>query len=69
MIHEVIRKKELGSGRLVIIGDVHGCLAELFQLLDAVDFKYGHDNLLLTGDMCNKGPRPQEVSYDAGGYL
>lgn len=65
VIHKIIRRDELGKGRLVIVGDIHGCLSELFKLLDALDFQYGHDNLLLTGDMCNKGPRPQEVrSYE-----
>jgi hypothetical protein len=44
------------------VGDVHGCLNELFQLLDTLDFKYGYDNLLLTGDLVNKGPRSQEVT-------
>lgn len=61
VIHKYIRKSDLAPGRLVIVGDVHGCLSELFQLLDALDFKFGHDNLLLTGDMVNKGPRSQEV--------
>jgi hypothetical protein len=46
---------------LVVVGDVHGCLVELFQLLDAVKFDYSKDNLILVGDMCNKGPCSQEV--------
>jgi hypothetical protein len=46
----------------VVVGDVHGCLVELFQLLDAVKFDYDKDNLILVGDLCNKGPRSQEVS-------
>ncbi|KAF6259985.1 Metallo-dependent phosphatase-like protein [Scenedesmus sp. NREL 46B-D3] len=62
IIHRVIRQHELAPGRLVVVGDVHGCLAELFQLLDAVKFDYGKDNLILTGDLCNKGPRSQEVA-------
>ncbi|WIA17343.1 hypothetical protein OEZ85_014206 [Tetradesmus obliquus] len=59
--HKVIRQSELGPGRLIVVGDVHGCLNEFFQLLDTLDFKYGYDNLLLTGDLVNKGPRSQEV--------
>ena len=61
VIHRVIKQHELGPGRLVVVGDVHGCLVELFQLLDAVKFDYAKDNLILVGDMCNKGPRSQEV--------
>ncbi|WIA19775.1 hypothetical protein OEZ85_005687 [Tetradesmus obliquus] len=61
VIHRVIQQHELGPGRLVVVGDVHGCLVELFQLLDAVKFDYAKDNLILVGDMCNKGPRSQEV--------
>jgi hypothetical protein len=62
ILHKVIRKSDLGPGRLIIVGDVHGCLNEFFQLLDTLNFKYGYDNLVLTGDLVNKGPRSQEAS-------
>lgn len=61
VVHKTISQQQLGPGRLVMVGDVHGCLTELFELLDTVGFRYGFDNLLLTGDLCNKGPRCQEV--------
>lgn len=41
--------------RTVIIGDVHGCLAELDQLLDQL--RLGErDKLIFLGDLINKGP-------------
>lgn len=61
VLHRVVRRHELRPGRLVIVGDVHGCLTELFELLDVIRFDWHTDNLCLTGDLCNKGPRSQEV--------
>lgn len=44
-----------GNGRLVVVGDVHGCKEELEQLLKKVDFREGKDHLILTGDIIAKG--------------
>ena len=43
-------------GRTLVVGDVHGCVAELRALLDAVDFDDARDNLVFVGDLVNKGP-------------
>lgn len=45
-----------GEGRLVVVGDVHGCKKELEALLKKVGFKEGKDHLVLTGDIIAKGP-------------
>ncbi|KAF2270073.1 Metallo-dependent phosphatase [Lojkania enalia] len=45
-----------GEGRLVIVGDVHGCRKELEELLEKVGFREGKDHLILTGDIISKGP-------------
>jgi hypothetical protein len=65
VIHHVIKQQQLGPGRLVVVGDVHGCLDELQQLLQEVEFKEGSDNLVLVGDLVNKGPKSAEVSRRA----
>lgn len=44
-----------GDKRLVVVGDVHGCLEELKALLDKVGFKEEQDHLVLTGDIVAKG--------------
>ncbi|CBH10743.1 serine/threonine protein phosphatase, putative [Trypanosoma brucei gambiense DAL972] len=44
------------TGRLVVVGDIHGCLAQLQGLLRAVSFKQGSDTLVAVGDLVNKGP-------------
>lgn len=43
-------------GRTLVVGDVHGCVAELRALLDVVDFDGARDNLVFVGDLVNKGP-------------
>lgn len=48
--------------RVVVVGDVHGCLHEMQELLQKVNFTQGSDLLLFNGDMVNKGPYPVQVS-------
>ena len=42
--------------RTIIIGDVHGCLAELEHLLKKVAYRSQKDQLIFVGDLINKGP-------------
>jgi predicted phosphodiesterase len=42
--------------RLVIIGDVHGCLDELKKLLEQVNYDPETTTVILVGDMMVKGP-------------
>jgi hypothetical protein len=48
--------KHRRSGRLIIVGDVHGMKDALLDLLAKVDFNKKHDHLILAGDMVSKGP-------------
>lgn len=45
---------------IIVVGDVHGCLLELQELLDQLD-PSGNDLLVFTGDLIRKGPRSNEV--------
>ncbi|MBR4234709.1 MAG: serine/threonine protein phosphatase [Clostridia bacterium] len=47
--------------RSIIIGDVHGCNAELCALLDKVGPKPQEDRLILLGDLFDRGPESYEV--------
>ncbi|KAJ6188660.1 hypothetical protein N7519_003568 [Penicillium mononematosum] len=50
------------SGRLVVVGDVHGMRKSLEALLDKVSFdKNKGDHLILVGDLVNKGPESAGV--------
>ncbi len=40
-----------------MIGDLHGCAAELDALLRKLQFDRAHDTLWFTGDLINRGPR------------
>ncbi|KAK9464288.1 Metallo-dependent phosphatase-like protein [Lipomyces arxii] len=44
------------EGRLVFIGDIHGCNVEFAQLLEEVQFVPSRDRLILVGDFISKGP-------------
>jgi serine/threonine protein phosphatase 1 len=48
--------------RTVVVGDIHGCYAELIRLLDAVQLKES-DRLISLGDMVDRGPNSIKV-YD-----
>lgn len=61
LVHRTVSAAELKPGRLVIVGDVHGCVIELRALLSKVAFKEGEDNLVFAGDLVNKGPASVEV--------
>lgn len=47
--------------RTLFIGDVHGCIDELKELLAKVDYKSDSDRLIYLGDILNKGPSSAEV--------
>lgn len=40
--------------RVIIVGDVHGCLDELKELLLKVNFQIGKDRLIFVGDLIGK---------------
>ena len=48
------------QNRQIFIGDVHGCLEELEELLNKVNFS-STDELFFLGDIINKGPNSLEV--------
>lgn len=49
------------TGRTIIIGDVHGCIRELDDLLGQLDVIPGRDRIIFVGDLINKGPRSVAV--------
>lgn len=49
------------------IGDIQGCMASLERLLALIDFSPAHDELWLTGDLVNRGPRSLDVLRWASG--
>lgn len=47
--------------RTVVVGDVHGCSAELHALLERVAFVGGSDRLVFVGDLVARGPDTRGV--------
>jgi hypothetical protein len=43
------------QGRIFVMGDVHGSLKEMNQLLDKIQFNPDQDALILTGDLVSRG--------------
>lgn len=42
--------------RTILIGDVHGCFDEFFELVSKLNINNKTDTVLLTGDLVHKGP-------------
>lgn len=55
-MHVTLERQQLKPGRLIIIGDVHGCAQELRLLLAKLHYNSNNDNLVFAGDLVNKGP-------------
>ena len=45
----------LTPGRIIAVGDIHGCAMEFAELLDKLELQR-HDRLILLGDLVNRGP-------------
>ena len=42
--------------RIIIFGDIHGCIDELNESLDSLKFDPSKDRLIFTGDLVDRGP-------------
>jgi predicted phosphodiesterase len=51
----MLRTQSKAGGRLIFVGDIHGCFAELLELLAEVDLRAG-DTVVSVGDIVTKGP-------------
>lgn len=51
----------IGDRRHLIVGDIHGCLDELLDLLAQVGFNQAEDVLVCVGDLVDRGPKTKEV--------
>jgi bis(5'-nucleosyl)-tetraphosphatase (symmetrical) len=45
--------------RTIVIGDVHGCIDELHELLAKLAPRAGEDRLIFAGDLVDRGPEPR----------
>ncbi len=49
------------AARTIVVGDVHGCLEELDELLATLQVRAGVDRLIFAGDLVDRGPDPVGV--------
>ncbi|KAK9792706.1 hypothetical protein WJX73_008389 [Symbiochloris irregularis] len=61
VVHAKLESAVLRNGRALIVGDVHGCPAELEDLLAKCNFKADQDKLILVGDLVGKGQQSAQV--------
>ena len=54
-------REEIGDRHYVVVGDIHGCLDELKELLDLVKFDPVNDVLVSVGDIIDRGPKIKET--------
>lgn len=47
--------------RTIVVGDIHGCFDELMELIEKVKWKKDEDQLILAGDLIDRGPKPKET--------
>ncbi len=59
-VHRVLSRQDVRS-RVLVVGDVHGCLRELQALLKKVQYDQAQDTVVLVGDLVNKGPLSAET--------
>ena len=58
----MLPSKVTAGKRVIIVGDVHGCLRELQELLlGKCGYQRGRDVVVLVGDLVNKGPASAQV--------
>ena len=67
ILHKVLTEEDIGSRDILVIGDVHGCLDELRDLLKNCGILSEPDKtvVILAGDAVNKGP----LSYETLRFL
>lgn len=55
------RDHDRWGARTIVIGDVHGCLDELDELLRVAEVRPERDRLVFVGDLMDRGPDPVGV--------
>lgn len=48
-------------GRIFAIGDIHGCISKLENIIDRIDIDVQNDSLVFIGDYIDRGPDPKGV--------
>lgn len=62
VVHQTVSRSQLKEN-ILLVGDVHGCMAELEALLTKCGFPSAAENtsLIFVGDLVNKGPDSDKV--------
>jgi hypothetical protein len=60
MNHKIFDNNTKGND--YVVGDIHGCVTELYQALTEVNFDVTLDRLFSVGDLMDRGPENLEIS-------
>ncbi len=63
VFHVTLTEDDIGDRRVLVVGDVHGCLDELKELLEKADANTQNTTIILCGDIINKGPKHIETLH------
>lgn len=64
MANKTVRSESIvnSTGRIIVVGDLHGCYAETIELLDQLQVT-SCDTVIFCGDLVDRGPENKKCIF------